>query len=175
MAGAEMPDAEMPGSLAALSNLHSALRVAFPDDAKPLQRQLDVDVRDLDADFYVFTGHKTYGPTGIGVLYGKKKWLENLPPFLGGGDMIRSVTFDKTEYNDLPYKFEAGTPPIIEAVGLGVGMNLGDLFDHLVHEALMVGERERPDAHGEEPIRESVRIRGDVHRLAGSTRLAELG
>ena len=78
-----------------------------------------VDVQDLDVDFYVFSGHKLYGPTGIGILYGKKHLLEKMPPYQGGGDMILSVRFEETQYNDLPYKFEAGTPNISGAVGLG--------------------------------------------------------
>jgi len=78
-----------------------------------------VDVQDLDVDFYVFSGHKLYGPTGIGILYGKKDLLEKMPPYQGGGDMILSVRFEGTEYNELPYKFEAGTPNISGAVGLG--------------------------------------------------------
>lgn len=82
-----------------------------------------VDVRDLDADFYVFTGHKTYGPTGIGVLYGKKQHLEALPPYEGGGDMIETVAVDRITYNKPPHKFEAGTPAIVEAVGLAAGLN----------------------------------------------------
>lgn len=82
-----------------------------------------VDVRDLDADFYVFTGHKTYGPTGIGVLYGKKHHLDTLPPYEGGGDMIESVAVDRITYNVPPHKFEAGTPPIVEAIGLGAALN----------------------------------------------------
>ncbi len=77
-----------------------------------------VDVRDLDADFYAFTGHKLYGPTAIGVLYGKAEILKDMPPFLGGGDMIRSVSFDKTTFAPPPQRFEAGTPPIVEAIGL---------------------------------------------------------
>ena len=80
---------------------------------------LEVDVRDLDCDFYAFSGHKMCGPTGIGVLYGKSYWLDAMPPFMGGGDMIASVTFEKTTYNTLPYKFEAGTPNIAGAIGLG--------------------------------------------------------
>ncbi len=84
---------------------------------------LKVDVQALDADFYVFSGHKVYGPTGIGVLYGKRALLEAMPPYQGGGDMIRSVTFEKTLYNDLPYKFEAGTPNIGGAIGLGVAID----------------------------------------------------
>jgi cysteine desulfurase/selenocysteine lyase len=80
---------------------------------------MKVDVRDLDCDFYAFSGHKMCGPTGIGILYGKAGWLEKMQPYEGGGDMILSVSFDKTLYNALPYKFEAGTPPIAAAIGLG--------------------------------------------------------
>ena len=82
-----------------------------------------VDVRALDCDFFVFSGHKTYGPTGIGVLYGKEAWLERMPPYQGGGDMIKMVTFEKTIYNDLPYKFEAGTPHIAGAIGLATALD----------------------------------------------------
>src|SRR6202453_246485 len=85
-----------------------------------------VDVQKLDVDFYVFSGHKVYGPTGIGVLYGKRDLLEAMPPYQGGGDMIRSVTFEKTLYNDLPYKFEAGTPDIAGAIGLGAALKYVD-------------------------------------------------
>ena len=91
------------------------------DGAQAVPHQ-PVDVRDLDCDFYVFSGHKTYGPTGIGVVYGKEQWLERMPPFQGGGDMIKSVTFEKTIYNELPYKFEAGTPHIAGAIGLAAGL-----------------------------------------------------
>ncbi|HSG00024.1 MAG TPA: cysteine desulfurase [Vicinamibacterales bacterium] len=80
---------------------------------------MPVDMATLGADFFVFTGHKLYGPTGIGVLYGREAVLEAMPPFLGGGDMIASVTFEKTTWNELPYKFEAGTPNIAGAIGLG--------------------------------------------------------
>jgi cysteine desulfurase/selenocysteine lyase len=83
---------------------------------------LDVDVRDLDADFYVFTGHKVYGPTGIGVLYGKRDLLAKLPPFNGGGEMIETVTMDSVTYNQPPHRFEAGTPPIVQAIGLGAAV-----------------------------------------------------
>ncbi|GBC81259.1 Cysteine desulfurase SufS [bacterium HR10] len=83
---------------------------------------LKVDVQELDCDFYAFSGHKLYGPTGIGVLYGKAEWLEAMPPYQGGGDMISSVTFEKTTYNRLPYKFEAGTPHIAGAIGLGAAI-----------------------------------------------------
>lgn len=83
---------------------------------------LKVDVQALDCDFYAFSGHKLYGPTGIGTLYGKAKLLDKMPPYQGGGDMIRSVTFEKTTYNKLPYKFEAGTPNIAGAIGLGAAI-----------------------------------------------------
>jgi cysteine desulfurase/selenocysteine lyase len=83
---------------------------------------LPVDVQDLDVDFYVFTGHKVYGPTGIGVLYGKRKWLDSMPPFNGGGEMIRDVTMDDVTYGAPPHRFEAGTPPIVQAIGLGAAV-----------------------------------------------------
>ena len=84
---------------------------------------LPIDVRKLDCDFFVFSGHKLYGPTGIGILYGKEELLEAMPPFQGGGEMIKSVTFEKTIYNDLPNKFEAGTPNIAGAIGLGTAVD----------------------------------------------------
>ena len=84
---------------------------------------LDVDVRDIDCDFYAFTGHKIYGPSGIGVLYGKYAHLAAMPPFNGGGEMIREVFEDRITYGDPPYKFEAGTPPIVQAIGLGAAID----------------------------------------------------
>jgi cysteine desulfurase/selenocysteine lyase len=84
---------------------------------------MPVDVQELDCDFYAFSGHKLYGPSGIGVLYGKQALLEAMPPYQGGGDMIRKVTFEETEYNVLPYKFEAGTPSIADVVGLGAAID----------------------------------------------------
>jgi cysteine desulfurase/selenocysteine lyase len=92
------------------------------DGAQAIQHT-HVDVQDLDADFYVFSGHKVYAPTGIGVLYGKEKWLEKLPPWEGGGEMIDRVSFEKTTYNTLPFKFEAGTPNYIGAIALGVALD----------------------------------------------------
>lgn len=91
------------------------------DGAQGIQHQM-VDVQALDCDFYVFSGHKIYGPTGIGVLYGKESWLDKLPPYKGGGDMIKTVTFEKTIYNELPFKFEAGTTNFIGAVGLATAL-----------------------------------------------------
>ena len=87
---------------------------------------MPVDVQALGSDFYAFSGHKVYGPTGIGVLYGRAALLERMPPFQGGGDMIKAVTFEKTVYNDLPYKFEAGTPNIADAIGLGTALEYLD-------------------------------------------------
>ena len=84
---------------------------------------LPVDVQALDADFYVFSGHKVYGPTGIGVLYGKEAWLEKLPPYQGGGEMIQSVSFEKTTFNELPFKFEAGTPDYIGSTALAKALD----------------------------------------------------
>ncbi len=84
---------------------------------------MKIDVRSLDADFYVLSGHKIYGPSGIGILYGKEKLLEAMPPYQGGGEMIDVVTFDKTTYADLPFKFEAGTPHIAGAIGMGAAVN----------------------------------------------------
>jgi cysteine desulfurase / selenocysteine lyase len=84
---------------------------------------LDIDVRDLDCDFYAFTGHKVYGPTGIGVLYGKYEHLASMPPFNGGGEMIEEVSMDRVTYGEPPYRFEAGTPPIVQAIGLGAAID----------------------------------------------------
>jgi len=100
---------------------------------------LPVDVAALDCDFYVFSGHKLFGPTGIGVLYGKAGLLDAMPPYQGGGDMIRSVTFEKTTFNDLPYKFEAGTPHIAGAIGLGAAV---DYVNSVGLKAVTAYERE---------------------------------
>ena len=98
-----------------------------------------VDVRRLDCDFYAFSGHKIFGPTGIGILYGKAELLDAMPPVQGGGDMIKSVTFEKTIYNDLPYKFEAGTPNIAGAIGLGAAL---DYVQSVGYEAFGAYEEE---------------------------------
>ena len=92
------------------------------DGAQAIQHE-KVDVQDIDCDFYVFSGHKIYGPTGIGILYGKQHWLNKMPPYQGGGDMIEQVKFEHTTYADLPFKFEAGTPNYIGAIGLGVALD----------------------------------------------------
>ena len=87
-----------------------------------------IDIRDIDCDFYVFSGHKMYGPTGSGILYGKESVLENMPPYQGGGEMIKTVTFEKTTYNELPFKFEAGTPNMAAAVGLAAAADFMEDF-----------------------------------------------
>ena len=96
-----------------------------------------VDVQDLDCDFFAFSGHKIYGPTGIGVLYGKEEWLDRLPPYMGGGEMIKNVSFEKTTFNELPFKFEAGTPDYVATTGLARALdyvtNLG-MDNILAHE-----------------------------------------
>ncbi|MBL4801289.1 MAG: cysteine desulfurase [Emcibacter sp.] len=126
---------------------------------------MQVDVQDLDADFYVFSGHKLYGPTGVGVLYAKEELLNAMPPYQGGGDMIRSVTFEKTVYNELPHKFEAGTPHIAGGIALGAALdyvtNLG--FDKISqHENNLL-------AYTLEKIQqvEGVRLIGQADDMAG--------
>jgi cysteine desulfurase/selenocysteine lyase len=100
---------------------------------------LKIDVQELDCDFYAFSSHKMFGPTGIGILYGKAEWLEAMPPYQGGGDMISSVTFEKTTYNKLPHKFEAGTPDIAGAIGLGAAV---DYMNEIGLESIAAYEHE---------------------------------
>jgi cysteine desulfurase/selenocysteine lyase len=103
---------------------------------------LPVDVQDLDADFYVLTGHKVYGPTGIGVLYGKRHLLEAMPPWQGGGEMIETVTTEGVTYNAPPHRFEAGTPPIVQAIGLGAALRY---MESLGREAILAHETDLRD------------------------------
>ncbi|MEI6892606.1 MAG: cysteine desulfurase [Pontiella sp.] len=124
-----------------------------------------VDVQALDADFYVFSGHKIYGPTGVGILYGKEKWLNEMPPYQGGGDMILSVSFEGTTYNQLPYKFEAGTPNIAGVVGLGAALDyvnsigLGAIAAH-EHGLLVYATSKLQEIDG-------LRIIGEAEQKAG--------
>jgi cysteine desulfurase / selenocysteine lyase len=107
----------------------------FLVDGAQAAPHMPVNVRDLDCDFYVFSGHKAFGPTGIGILYGKEELLDRLPPYQGGGDMIEKVTFEKTTYNTLPLKFEAGTPMIAEVIGLGAAISyLTQIGMDVIHE-----------------------------------------
>lgn len=146
-----------------------------------------VDVQALDVDFFVFSGHKMFAPTGIGILYGKEKWLDEMPPFLGGGDMIDRVTFEKTTFNSLPHKFEAGTPPIAEVIGLGAGIAY---INQLGYEAIAAWEHELLQ-YGTEQLQEieGIRLIGtaknkasvisflmdDIHPYDAGTILDQLG
>ncbi len=100
---------------------------------------LPVNVQDLDCDFYIFSGHKLYGPTGVGILYGKAKWLEKMPPYQTGGQMIKHVSFNYTEFADSPHKFEAGTPPIAQAIGLGKAI---EYINHIGFAAIRAHENQ---------------------------------
>jgi cysteine desulfurase / selenocysteine lyase len=126
---------------------------------------MSVDVQALDCDFYVFSGHKVFGPTGIGALYGKSELLERMPPFHGGGDMIKSVSFERTVYNDIPYKFEAGTPDIAGAIGLGVAL---EYLETLGRDRVEAYERELL-AYGTERLSScpGVRLIGTAREKAG--------
>jgi cysteine desulfurase/selenocysteine lyase len=121
---------------------------------------MPVDVQDLDCDFYVFTGHKVYGPSGIGVLYGKKEMLERMRPFQGGGEMIFEVTEDEVTYNDPPHRFEAGTPPIVQAIGLGAAL---EYMDKIGRERIAAHEAElKKYAHERLGSINSLRIFGNA-------------
>lgn len=120
------------------SIVHSAGAKLLVDGAQSTPH-LPIDVIDLDADFYVFSGHKLYGPTGIGILFGKAELLNAMPPYQGGGDMIEKVTFEKTTYNVLPVKFEAGTPMVTEVIGLGAAI---DYVSNIGMEAIQKWEQE---------------------------------
>ncbi len=119
-------------------------------DAAQSVQHIEHDVRDLDADFYVFSGHKIYAPTGIGVLYGKAEWLEAMPPYQSGGEMIDLVTIEKTTYNKLPFKFEAGTPNIVGPIGLAAAI---DYLNALSFEEIMAHEDEVLE-YGREQLRQ---------------------
>ncbi|MCB1482919.1 MAG: cysteine desulfurase [Rhodobiaceae bacterium] len=121
---------------------------------------MPVDVRTLDADFYCFTGHKVYGPSGIGVLYGKRDLLAKMPPFLGGGEMIRDVTMDMVTYAEPPHRFEAGTPPIVQAIGLGAAL---EYMESVGREKIAAHEESlRQYAHQRLGAMNSIRIFGDA-------------
>ena len=158
--GSINPVAEM----AKLAHAHDALILVDGAQAVPHQQ---VDVREIDADFYVFSGHKMYGPTGIGVLYGKEALLEAMPPWQGGGEMIRTVSFENgTLFADLPHKFEAGTPPIAEVIGLGKAIDWLDC----THMALITRWEQQLMHHASERMREvdGLRIIGNSPDKAGA-------
>ena len=118
--------------LVEMAHAHGALVLVDGAQAAP---HLDIDVRDLDCDFYALSGHKLFGPTGIGALYGRESVLEAMPPWQGGGDMIASVTFEKTIYNRLPWKFEAGTPDIAGVIGFGAALDYVESIDRMAARA----------------------------------------
>ncbi|MGD9541778.1 cysteine desulfurase [Methylocystis sp.] len=128
-----------PTPIAEIARIAHAHGVPLCVDGSQGAVHLDVDVQALDCDFYIVTGHKLYGPTGIGALYGKRKWLETLPPYAGGGEMIETVTRDTVTYNAPPQRFEAGTPPIAQAVGLGAAL---DYIDSVGRNAIRAYEAE---------------------------------
>lgn len=145
-------------SLGTINPIKEMIHMAHQAGAKVLidgaqsAPNMPIDVQDLDADFYVFSGHKLFGPTGIGILYGKEALLEQMPPYQGGGDMIETVSFDKTTFNVLPLKFEAGTPMIAEVIGLGaaidyvnsIGMNQIKNYEHELLEYATLQLQEIP-------------------------------
>lgn len=148
---------------------------------------MKVDVQDLDCDFLAFSGHKIYGPTGIGVLYGKEKWLDEMPPYQGGGEMIESVSFEKTTFEKLPFKFEAGTPDYVATHGLATALNyvtelgLDNIFAHeqeLTRYA-MEQMKEIPGMRlfGTSQHKDAVIsfLVGDIHHLDMGTLLDRLG
>lgn len=146
-----------------------------------------VDVQDLDADFYAFSGHKVYGPTGVGVLYGKEEWLDRLPPYQGGGEMIQTVTFEKTTFNELPFKFEAGTPDYVATTALAraldyvtaLGMDNIAAHEQGLTQYAMNRLREIPGMRliGEAGHKSSVVsfLVGDIHHFDMGTLLDRLG
>lgn len=148
---------------------------------------MPVDVQELDADFFVFSGHKVYGPTGVGVLYGKEEWLDKLPPYQGGGEMIQSVSFEKTTFNELPFKFEAGTPDYIGTTGLAkaldyvslIGMDKIAVYEHELTLYGMQRLKEVPGMRifGEAEEKGSVIsfLVGDIHHFDMGTLLDRLG
>ena len=121
--------AHVSNVLGTVNPVREIIRIAHEHDVPVLvdgaqsTPHFKVDVQDLDCDFYAFSGHKMYGPTGVGVLYGKEKWLDRIPPYMGGGEMIKNVTFEHTTFNELPYKFEAGTPDYIATTGLATAID----------------------------------------------------
>ena len=148
---------------------------------------MPVDVQDLDADFYVFSGHKIYGPTGVGVLYGKENWLDKLPPYQGGGEMIQNVSFEKTTFNQLPFKFEAGTPDYIGTTALAkaldyvsaIGMDQIAAYEHELTVYAMQRLKEIPNMRifGEAAHKGGVIsfLVGNIHHFDMGTLLDRLG
>ena len=141
---------------------------------------MKVDVQDLDADFFVFSGHKVYGPTGIGVLYGKEEWLDRLPPYQGGGEMIKNVSFEKTTFNELPFKFEAGTPDYIGSTALAKALDyvsaLGmEQIAAYEHELTVYAMRQLREIPGMRLIGEAEQKGGVLSFLVGNIHHFDMG
>lgn len=146
-----------------------------------------VDMQELDCDFFAFSGHKTYGPTGIGVLYGKEEWLDRLPPYMGGGEMIKNVSFERTTFNELPFKFEAGTPDYVASTGLARALDyltelgMDNIYTHeqnLTRYAMQrMSEIEGMRIFGQAAHKDAVIsfLVGDIHHLDMGTLLDRLG
>ena len=172
--------------VAAIIRMAHAHGVPVLVDGAQSAPHLPIDVQALDADFYAFSGHKVYGPTGIGVLYGKESWLDKLPPYMGGGEMIGKVTFEHTTFNSLPYKFEAGTPDYVATTGLAhaidyvQGIGLDNIAAH-EHELTQYAIRQLsliPDMHiyGSQDGAAVVSFNvGNIHHLDMGTLLDRLG
>ena len=169
-----------------VAKAHAVGAKVVVDGAQAIQHIL-VDVQALDCDFFVFSGHKIYGPTGVGVLYGKEHLLEKMPPWQGGGEMIKEVRFEKTTYNELPFKFEAGTPDFIGIIGLGealkyvedLGLREIAAYEHGLLEYAMGRMREVPGMRifGEAAMKSSVIsfALGDIHHSDTGILLDKLG
>jgi len=169
-----------------IETAHSKNIPVFIDGAQAVQH-IPVDVQELDADFYAFSAHKMYGPNGVGVLYGKRKWLTEMPPYQGGGEMIAEVSFDKTTFSEIPFKFEAGTPNITSVIAFGASIDmLQDIglvniweWEHELLEYATAGlkEIEGMTIYGEAPEKSSVisfNIEG-VHSFDLGTMLDKMG
>lgn len=165
---------------------HAQGAAVMVDGAQVVPHQ-SIDVQELDLDFLVFSGHKMFAPTGVGILYGKEKWLNEMPPFMGGGDMIDKVSFEKTTFNSLPHKFEAGTPNIAGVIGLGAGVEyinrIGyDLISRQEKELLDYGTQRFEEMKGVRIIGSSKKkasvisfLMDDIHPYDAGTILDQLG
>lgn len=179
--------------LGTVNPIREVIRIAHEHDVPVLvdgaqsTPHMSIDVQDLDCDFFAFSGHKIYGPTGVGVLYGKEKWLDRMPPYMGGGEMIKTVSFERTTFNDLPYKFEAGTPDYVATTGLAsaldyvtaIGMGKIEAHERDLTEYAMQRMAEIPGmrlfgprTHHDAVISFQV---GDIHHLDMGTLLDRLG
>ena len=185
--------AHVSNVLGTVNPVEQIVRIAHAHDVPVLidgaqsTPHMPIDVQKIDCDFFAFSGHKIYGPTGVGVLYGKESWLEQLPPYQGGGEMIKNVSFEKTTYNELPFKFEAGTPDYVATTGLAVALDYISAIgmDHIqaYEEELTRYAMQRMKSidgmriFGEAEHKDAVIsfLVGDIHHLDMGTLLDRLG